>query len=254
MPDQSTPTAADLIADLRAYGLSISEIARELGRSPRMVRKVVQGESSGQLYVAALSELARTGRAQAQPARRRGRDGQLMRVRAPRGASEPTRRPEEGTEAQKSGTAGQPPASRAGAGAGQPSPTPGGRAGRSGGFSDSTTYLPGGVRQHTVTAPRSEGTGRERARQRLLETLRRAARSQRGGRKNVRFRVTLKNGTTVEVGAKGGYAVSKALARSRSEGDDPFAWLAGEVADRQYLQKALSREDLSIVGVEATIY
>ena len=70
----------------------------------------------------------------------------------------------------------------------------------------------------------------------------------------MRFRVTLKNGTTVEVGAKGGYAVSKALARSRSEGDDPFAWLAGEVADRQYLQKALSRENLSIVGVEATIY
>lgn len=105
-----------------------------------------------------------------------------------------------------------------------------------------------------MTAPRSEGSGRERARQGLLAALRRAARSQRGGRKNVRFRVTLQNGTTVEVGAKGGYAVSKALARSRSEGDDPFAWLAGEVADRQYLQKTLARENLNIVGVEATIY
>jgi hypothetical protein len=250
VPDPSTPTAADLIADLRAYGLSVSEIARELGRSPRMIRKVVQGESSGQLYVPALNELVQTGRTQAPPARRRGRDGELMRVRAPRGASEATRRPEEGAGSQQAGAAGEPPSP---AGGERPS-APGGRAGRPGGFSDSTTYLPGGVRQHTVTAPRSEGSGRERARQGLLGALRRAARSQRGGRKNVRFRVTLQNGTTVEVGAKGGYAVSKALARSRSEGDDPFAWLAGEVADRQYLQKALAREDLNIVGVEATIY
>ena len=250
MPDPSSPTAADLIADLRAYGLSVSEIARELGRSPRMIRKVVQGQSSGQLYGPALEELVRTGRAQVQPARRRGRDGELVRVRAPRGASEPTRRPEEGAGPQLTGTAGQPPSTPGG----RPSAAPGGPAGRPGGFSDSTTYLPGGVRQHTVTAPRSEGSGRERARQGLLEALRRAARSQRGGRKNVRFRVTLQSGTTVEVGAKGGYAVSKALARSRSEGDDPFAWLAGEVADRQYLQEALSREDLKVVGVEATIY
>lgn len=252
MSDPSTPTAAELIADLRAYGLSVSEIAREIGRSPRMVRKVMQGQSSGQLYVAALNELVQTGRTQAPPARRRGRDGQLMRVRAPRGAAEPTRRPQEGAGGAQAGVGGQQPATSTGGG--KSSSASGGPAGRPGGFSDSTTYLPGGVRQHTVTAPRSEGSGRERARQGLLGALRRAARSQRGGRKNVRFRVTLQNGTTVEVGAKGGYAVSKALARSRSEGDDPFAWLAGEVADRQYLQKALSRENLRIVGVEATIY
>ena len=252
MPDPSTPTAADLIANLRAYGLSVSEIARELGRSPRMIRKVVQGQSSGQLYVSALNELVQTGRTQAPPERRRGRDGELVRVRAPRGAAEPTRRPQEDTGAAQAGGAGQPPAtptSRRGRSSAQAEP-----ARQPGTFSDSTTYLPGGVRQHTVTAPRSEGSGRERARQGLLAALRRAARSQRGGRKNVRFRVTLQNGTTVEVGAKGGYAVSKALARSRSEGDDPFAWLAGEVADRQYLQKALARENLNIVGVEATIY
>ncbi|WP_380161880.1 hypothetical protein [Kineococcus sp. R86509] len=252
MPDPSTPSAADLIANLRAYGLSVSEIARELGRSPRMIRKVVQGESSGQLYVPALNELVQTGRTQAPPARRRGRDGELVRVRAPRGAAEPTRRPQEDTGAAQAGGAGQTPAPPPG-GRGRSSASTGSAA-RPGTFSDSTTYLPGGVRQHTVTAPRSEGSGRERARQGLLGALRRAARSQRGGRKNVRFRVTLQNGTTVEVGAKGGYAVSKALARSRSEGDDPFAWLAGEVADRQYLQKTLARENLNIVGVEATIY
>jgi transcriptional regulator with XRE-family HTH domain len=252
VPDPSTPTAADLIAELRAYGLSVSEIARELGRSPRMIRKVVQGQSSGQLYVPALNELVQTGRTQAPPERRRGRDGELVRVRAPRGATEPTRRPQEDTGAAPAGGAGQPPTA------------PTGRRGRSsvqseparqpGTFSDSTTYLPGGVRQHTVTAPRSEGTGREKARQGLLGALRRAARSQQAGRKNVRFRVTLQNGTTVEVGAKGGYAVSKALARSRSEGDDPFAWLSGELTDRQYLQDTLSRENRRIIGVEATIY
>lgn len=123
MPDPSTPSAADLIANLRAYGLSVSEIARELGRSPRMIRKVVQGESSGQLYVPALNELVQTGRTQAPPARRRGRDGELVRVRAPRGAAEPTRRPQEDTGAAQAGVRGRrrrlPPA---GVGAPQPRP------------------------------------------------------------------------------------------------------------------------------------
>lgn len=246
MPEQPTRSAADLVADLRAYGMSTTEIARELGRSPRMVRKVVRGESSGQLYVAALEELARTGQSRTPPPRRRGRDGQLMRVRAPRGASESTRRPSDpGTAAtQPSGAPGSTgDTSRSRGRAGAP-PTA---------YSSDTTYLPGGVRQHSVTTPRSNGVGRERARQRLLEILRSAARSQRGGRKNVRFRLTLKNGTTVEVGAKGGYAISKALSRARGEGDDPFGWLAGEVADRDY-HEIMSGGGLDIVGVEATVY
>ncbi|NAZ77246.1 hypothetical protein GTQ99_17720, partial [Kineococcus sp. T13] len=117
-------------------------------------------------------------------------------------------------------------------------------------FSDSTTYLPGGVRQHTVTGPRTEGAGREQARRRLMEVLRAAARGQRHGRRNVRFRVTLRDGTSVQVGAKGGYAVSAALARSRGEGDDPLGWLREEIAGRAYLQP----QQLDIVGVEVTVF
>ncbi|GAA0310901.1 hypothetical protein [Kineococcus aurantiacus] len=241
MPEASGRSAADLIADLRAYGLSTTEIARELGRSPRMIRKVVRGESSGQLYVAALEELERTGRSRTPPPRRRGRDGELVRVRAPRAAGQPTRRPSEPTGAPEV------PAPPAG-------PSARRRPAGPGAYRSETTYLPGGARQHLVTAPRSDGPGRERARQRLLEILRSAARSQRGGRRNVRFRLTLVDGTTVEVGAKGGYAVSKALSRSRGEGDDPLGWLAGEVADRAYLSRISADGGLDVVGVEATVY
>ena len=236
-------SAADLVAELRAYGMSVAEIAHELQRSPRMVHKIVRGESSGRLYVPTLTELVETGQARSRPPRRRGRDGQPVRVRAPRGAAAPTRVPD--VEDEQPAPAGTGPAASPGAGR-----SAGGRSR----FSDSTAYLPGGVRQHTVTGPRSEGPGRERARQRLMDVLRGAARGQRHGRRNVRFRVTLRDGTSVEVGSKGGYSVSAALARSRGEGDDPLRWLREEIAERSYVQAQLRAKQLDIVGVEATIF
>ncbi|NAZ78392.1 hypothetical protein GTQ99_23715, partial [Kineococcus sp. T13] len=87
-------SAADLVAELRAYGMSVAEIAHELQRSPRMVRKVVRGETSGQLYLSTLRELVEGGRARSRPPRRRGRDGAPVRVRARREAAEPTRVPD----------------------------------------------------------------------------------------------------------------------------------------------------------------
>jgi len=115
---------------------------------------------------------------------------------------------------------------------------------------ESTSYLPGGARQHSVRVPR-RGPNRESGRQQINAWLRAAARGQRGGRKNVRFTVHLKDGRAITVGDKGGYAVSAALSRSRAEGQDPFAWLNNEIQGRY---RNLYPSDHDIVGVDLTIY
>ncbi|WP_432576720.1 hypothetical protein [Kineococcus esterisolvens] len=232
---------ADLVADLRAYGMSLTEIARELQRSPRMVRKIVRGETSGEAYRTTLTELADTGRARTRPARRRDRSGQVVPVRARRGSATPTVRPNEPTPsaAPRTPPGGAAPRRRRGEqGVGTVQPA------------ESTTYLPAGARQHSVRVPQ-RGPHREVGRQQLSAWLRSAARGQRGGRKNVKFTVHLKDGRVVSVGDKGGYAVSAALSRSRAEGQDPFAWLNNEIQAR-YEEFYPSARD--IIGVDVTIY
>ncbi len=58
-------TARELIQHLRGRGVTNAEIARELQRDPRMVRKVLNGETPGTNYVQTLRELADTGHANA---------------------------------------------------------------------------------------------------------------------------------------------------------------------------------------------
>ncbi|GAB3472242.1 hypothetical protein AB1207_24220 [Kineococcus endophyticus] len=225
MPENNAPSPeamspAELIGSLRQYGMTVTEIARELGRSPRMVRKVVRGESTGETYRQALTELHTTGSTQTRPARRRDRQGRAVPVRAPRGAEAPVVRPEDAES-----TASSSPATA--------------RGGR-GTFTTRTTYLQGGARQIEVNSPRSEGAGRERGRREVLDALRRAAR----GRRRVSFTANYSNGRGVQIGGKSGYNASDALRRSRHEGNDPYAWLSGESAHRY--------EDIDVDGVVLT--
>lgn len=237
MPDNNAPSSeamspAELIGALRQYGMTVTEIARELGRSPRMVRKVVRGESTGETYRQALTELHTTGSTQTRPARRRDRQGRAVPVRAPRGAEEPVVRPQDSEPS---------PAPSTGAERGQAA-----RGGRST-FSTRTTYLQGGARQVEVTSPRTEGTGRERGRGEVLDVLRRAAR----GRRRVSFTATYSNGRGVQIGGKSGYKASDALRRSRNEGNDPYSWLRGETGDRY---DDLDVEGVALTGVTITVW
>lgn len=81
-----------------------------------------------------------------------------------------------------------------------------------------------------VTAPtRASKTGdREDARHAIMDATRRAAQ----GRRRVEFRVTVKDGhggqRVVTVGGKGGYDAKRALRGMRSEGNDPFPFLAAQ--------------------------
>lgn len=216
--DDQDFSAAELIRRLREYGLTQTEIARELDRSPRMVRKIERGETSGELYRGALAQLYETGKSVPPVPRRRDRAGSLVRVRAPRGSETPTVQPVDPTSG---------PARR--------------------NYSTETTYLQGGGRQHQYHLPKSEGKGREEGRLAFLHNNGRAAM----GRRRAKFRLRYSNGRTVEVGSKGGYRASDVQTRSRNEGNDPWAYLAAEAAHR-YVD--LDDPGVTLVDVEVTYF
>lgn len=220
IPHEGQETAAELIAALRAYGLSRAEIARELNRSPRMIAKVERGESPGTHYLDALHELHQHGRLRNPPPRRRNAAGDVVPVRAKAGQDEALVVPEE-------------PKRKRGA------------------FGVETTFLPHRGRIIDVNVPRSEGVGRERARQAILDAARSAARGQAQGTRYMRFRLGLSNGRSIEVGGKGGYRASDVLSRSRDEGDDPLEWLADQRAV-EYVE--LDDPGVKITNVEITVY
>jgi hypothetical protein len=189
-------SARELLAALRAGGMSQADIARATGVSPRMLRFVQAGQKPGTAYVGALQQLARVGRVDTPPPVR------AQRVRAPGGGTRPA------------------PVERQ-----RPAPPTRGH------FGTRTTHTGGGRgRVVEVSAPASEGKGRDDARGAVYAAVQSAA---RGGRR-VAFTVDYSDGTRRPLGSKGGYDASTALRRMRAtQGKralafDPFAWLDAE--------------------------
>lgn len=214
---QPARTAADLIATLRGRGLSQSEIARELGRSPRMVRAVERGEKPGHVYVAALAQLVDRGRVSTPPLRRRARDGRLAKVRAPASSEEPIVTP---TERQPRGR-----------------------------FRHETAYLAGGGRHHTVQVPLKGRQGRAKGKEALLSVARSIAKGQARGTRRIHFNAVLGNGQSIPIGEKGGYRISTILAAWHEWDDDPFAWVMNEIAER-YPAVAAGEDGSDVLTIE----
>lgn len=216
-------SARDLVQVLRGKGLSVRDIATELQRDPRMVRKVLNGETSGERYRASLLELASTGRTTQVPPRRRGKDGQVVPVRAKRGAAEKTVVPED----------------------------TGGRYAdaKQGGRYSSTTYFGGEDRQIEHRIPKGKTTkGRQAATAELLRNIRSAARGQKGNQKRVKLTLTYANGRVMEVND---YNASTLLSRVKSTGGDTLGWLAAQSAARY---SNLDTSKTPITGVTMTVY
>lgn len=217
-------TAQELVQELRGRGLSVSEIAGELQRSPRMIRKVLNGETSGSVYRASLLELARTGQTSTIPPRRRGRSGQLVRVRNKAGAAEATVVPQD----------------------------TGGRytQDRQGGRLRTTTYLGGGGRQHDLQIPKGRAAkGRQQANTEILQRVRGAARGQaRDTQQMIKARVTYANGRVMEVKE---YNASTMLKRINDHGGDALSWFRDENGKR-YTNLDVSEQP--ITGVTMTVY
>lgn len=218
-------TAQQLIQHLRGRGLTTREIAGELQRSPRMVNKVLNGESSGAVYRKTLLELASTGRATTVPPRRRAKSGKLVAVRSKAGATEKSVVPED----------------------------TGGRytSKKQGGRFTSTTYLGGGGRQHEIHIPKGKNTkGRKLATDELMKKVRSAAQGQtRDVQKRVRLQLTFANGRVMEVND---YNASSLLNRFHQlGGGNALNWLAASAAER-YINLDVGK--VPVTGVTMTVY
>jgi hypothetical protein len=217
-------SARDLVQELRGRGLSNAEIAGELQRDPRMVRKVLNGETSGEAYRATLLELANTGRATTVPARRRSKSGDLVPVRAKRGAATKT----------------VIPADTAGRYTKEPQ----------GGRLRSTTYLGGGGRQHELHVPKGKSAkGRTDANADIMAKIRGASKGQsRDQQKRIRATLTYANGRVMEVND---YNASTLLQRLNNAQGDALGWLAEQSRERY---ANLDTTKTTITGVTLTVY
>lgn len=234
MSDQGAAalSMAEIVANLRTYGLSKPEIAAELGRSVRMVTKIERGETSGELYRGVLTELYENGRRTSpRPPRRRSASGGLMAVRAKGGGTAPP--PAPAADVDELGPSERRPGYT-------PTYTDVPKRGR---FSSAVTYLSGGGRQVEVNAPKSDGKGRQLADATLQEEMRKAAQGQR----RTKFQVVWSNGRVMEIGGKSGYNARDVNARSRNEGQAPFTWLEAEGYGRYPELEAANDKIVSVV-------
>jgi hypothetical protein len=217
-------SARELIQELRGRGLSTADIAGELRRDPRMVRKVLNGETSGAAYRGTLQELATTGRATSVPPRRRAKDGHIVPVRTKRGAE----------------TKSVVPADT------------GGRYTREkqGGPLRSTTYMGGGGRQVELKVPKGKtAKGRQAADAEILTAVRAAAKGQsRDQQKRIRATLTYADGRVMEVKD---YNASTLLNRLNGAGGSVLDWLADQSKDRY---PNLDTSKTTITGVSLTVY
>lgn len=218
-------SAQDLVRFLRGRGISTAEIAAELHRSPRMVRKILNGETSGALYRSTLEELATTGRVSSVPPRRRLKTGGLVPVRAKSGGKQKTVVPED----------------------------PGGTytsARQGGAMQASTTYMAEGGRQVELRLPKGKAAkGRTTADAELVRQIRNAAKGQaRDNQKKIRATLTFANGRVMEVNT---YNASTMLQRVNESGGSALEWMRGESKNR-YVNLDVSRE--TITGVTLTVF
>lgn len=218
---ENQQSVGDMLRQAHGRGVSLAELGRMLGRSPRMVSKVIRGESTGEAYRAAVTELHERGTVSAPPARRRAADGHVVPVRAAEGA---TTTPED------------PARLRA----------PRGR------FTERVSELPGGARLVELTAPKTRGTkGRSLANSEIVSAVRRAAQGQRWDRKKVKFQVTTSSGRSFSIGDKHGYQVSAVLGRAHAFSGDALGWLKSQSKHRY---EDLEKAGVTITGVTMTVY
>lgn len=216
------------IAEIKARtGWTWREVATQLGTTPEYARKLATKPTTGgagRALAGNVRDFQRTGTAQA-PVQR------TQRVRAPGGAPSVPAATRRATDPRAA-------------------------------FSVTRSVFRGEARDGwavkvNVPQRRTKAGDREDARHAISGAVRSAAR----GRRRVMFRVTLaerdENGKimgqyTVDVGGRGGYDASRALAAIRREGLDPIAWLIDQGVDRGYghTEYAGDVPEYDVLGVE----
>ncbi len=198
MATNDDDSIAELVRSIQAERkMSRADIAVELGRSPRMVTKLVNGETTGETFREALTSLRDTGAVDRRPARRRNSRGEIVPVRAKIDQVRPAT-----TEDGK----------RVKAPTVVPEDTGGRYAKKAPNrYSSKTAYGKNGNRVHDVTMNKSNKESRLRGLDSVKQHLRSVARSQSHKDKRVSFTVTLDNGREMNIGDKSGYFSSDVL-------------------------------------------
>ena len=116
------------------------------------------------------------------------------------------------------------------------------------------SFEAGNRAQTAVQAP-SRGLGRERARHAILRDLETHKGGKRGreGVQRVSFTLTLKDGSKITLGSKGGYDPRVAARRIKDDAADPFRWLYDEAAATGTYGETISGAS-DIVGVVMTYF
>ena len=260
------PTAQQYLLDLHfGQGLSYAEIARRLGRSPRLLGFVARGQKPGRNLTPALRELSVTGAVTAEPARRVAASGQRARVRSPTGAVVPP--PPRGTV--PSTTSSAPPVG--GRRPNQPPQTLARSTARSAQQPDFTVREPEArntFRQvsdvneatqrgnHSLQAPKARWShNRWAANNAFTKIATDAARL--GLRLHAAVHVEIGTGANrrrlppVKLGGNGGYAAANVAAALQAEGGDAFGWLSGQIEGRY---PELEAEQWTVISVDVDVW
>lgn len=193
------------------YGMTWGEMASQLGRSDRMVRKLARGESSGESFRQSLTELYSSGRVDHLTPRRRNADQHLVPVRAKRGGDTTTRVPTD--------TRGRRMASV-----------------RRGRFNVAPTqHLGGGNRIEEIEMPAKGKQGRKKAWAAFDEKMLRATQSQAQKDKRVRVTIITQDADgqrrSYEIGTKSGFHASDVRADIKSDhGGSSEGWAAYQLS------------------------
>lgn len=231
--DPTGLTPQQLVQQVKeAYGYTWVEMGERLGRSEKMIRKIAKGETSGEAFREALSDMFSHGEVRHLPARRSNKNGNLVPVRAKRGAAAATYIPQDTVGAYKD--------------------VP-----RRGKFTLARTDFPEGGRQLEVTMPKTaRAKGRKDAISELERQIRNVTKAQRRDDKRVKLEATFAvgggQGRVMSIGDKSGYHASDILADTKSDfGGDMVAWLVSQAQGRY---DELDLKTSPIVSIRMTVF
>lgn len=261
-PPTGQPTSQELLNQLRVDGMRWDQIAKALDRDRAGLARIASGKVPGENLQQSLSELVRTGKVSTPPPRRTTKSGDPVRVRGKAGG------PSVVPPGAPVGTHAKAPAKGAKLPRTEPKKAPRGlavihntpQAPRSilapparpkpgtSKFEEGThVRSDGGGELYKMTIPKTEGPGRERGRQSLMNKLREAVTK----KKRVNFTVTLEDHRVISVGSKRGYDAQDVFRRAQGEGDDPLAWMDDEIAGIEHYGDT---EEVEIVGVQMVTF
>lgn len=224
---------------MRERQISRAEMAEFLGRSPRMVGKLLNGESTGESFRPALEELVEKGTVSHQPERRKAKDGHVVPVRAKADENTPKRYdPKTGREL-------------------APVKTP--EAPKEGRYTDKVPEkyrnrkwaTKNGDKRLRVAMPPGDAKAVETGMAALHKQVQGVARSQAHRNKQIKIDVTLANGRQMSIFGKGGLNASNVLRRVNSEfGGSMDAFIRAQVG-KVYTPGGAGAHQFSVVSVQS---